>query len=33
MNPKTKWGKPAMGKKTRFNPRTDKFIVRTRKQK
>ena len=33
MNPKTKWGKPAMGKKTRFNPRTDKFIVRSRKQK
>jgi large subunit ribosomal protein L2 len=33
MNPKTKWGKPAMGKKTRFSPRTDKFIVRTRKQK
>lgn len=33
MNPKTKWGKPAMGKKTRHNPRTDRFIVRTRKQK
>lgn len=33
MHPKTKWGKPAMGKKTRYNPRTDKFIVRTRKQK
>lgn len=33
MNPKTKWGKPAMGKKTRYNPRTEKFIVRSRKQK
>ncbi len=33
MNPKTKWGKPAMGKKTRHNPRTERFIVRTRKQK
>ncbi len=33
MNPKTKWGKPAMGKKTRHNPRTDRFIVRSRKQK
>ncbi|HEY1014137.1 MAG TPA: 50S ribosomal protein L2 [Herpetosiphonaceae bacterium] len=33
MNPKTKWGKPAMGKKTRHNPRTEKFIVRSRKQK
>ena len=33
MNPKTKWGKPAMGKKTRHNPRTQRFIVRTRKQK
>jgi large subunit ribosomal protein L2 len=28
--PKTPWGKPAMGKKTRTNRRTDKFIVRRR---
>ncbi len=28
--PKTPWGKPAMGKKTRVNTRTDKFIVRRR---
>ena len=28
--PKTPWGKPAMGKKTRRNKRTDKFIVRRR---
>ena len=28
--PKTKWGKPARGVKTRHNPRTDKFIVRRR---
>jgi large subunit ribosomal protein L2 len=26
--PKTPWGKPALGKKTRTNKRTDKFIVR-----
>jgi large subunit ribosomal protein L2 len=31
MNPKTKWGKPARGVKTRRNPRTDRFIVRRRK--
>lgn len=31
MPPKTKWGKPALGKKTRHNPRTDTFIVRRRK--
>jgi large subunit ribosomal protein L2 len=31
MPPKTKWGKPARGKKTRHNPRTDQFIVRRRK--
>jgi large subunit ribosomal protein L2 len=31
MPPKTKWGKPALGKKTRHNPRTDRFIVRRRK--
>jgi large subunit ribosomal protein L2 len=29
-SPKTPWGKPAMGKKTRNNKRTDKFIVRRR---
>jgi large subunit ribosomal protein L2 len=28
--PKTPWGKPALGKKTRHNKRTDKFIVRRR---
>ncbi len=28
--PKTPWGKPAMGKKTRVNHRTDKFIIRRR---
>jgi large subunit ribosomal protein L2 len=28
--PKTPWGKPAMGKKTRHNKRTNKFIVRRR---
>ena len=28
--PKTPWGKPARGKKTRVNRRTDKFIVRRR---
>jgi large subunit ribosomal protein L2 len=32
MNPKTKWGKPALGKKTRFNPRFDRFILRRRKK-
>jgi large subunit ribosomal protein L2 len=26
--PKTPWGKPALGKKTRVNKRTNKFIVR-----
>ncbi|MEI7643180.1 MAG: 50S ribosomal protein L2 [Chloroflexales bacterium] len=31
MNPKTKWGKPAYGVKTRHNPRSDRFIVRRRK--
>lgn len=29
--PKTKWGKPARGVKTRHNPSTDRFIVRRRK--
>jgi large subunit ribosomal protein L2 len=31
--PQTKWGKPAMGKKTRNNKATDKFIVRRRGSK
>jgi large subunit ribosomal protein L2 len=31
MPPKTPWGKPARGKKTRHNPRTDRYIVRRRK--
>lgn len=29
--PKTPWGKPALGKKTRRNKQTNKFIVRRRK--
>lgn len=29
--PKTKWGKPARGVKTRHNERTDRFIIRRRK--
>jgi large subunit ribosomal protein L2 len=32
-HPVTPWGVPTKGKKTRNNPRTDKFIVRRRKQK
>lgn len=28
--PKTPWGKPALGKRTRHNRRTDRFIVRRR---
>ncbi len=28
--PKSPWGKPTLGKKTRNNPRTDRFIVRRR---
>lgn len=28
--PKTPWGKPALGKRTRVNRRTDRFIVRRR---
>ncbi len=28
--PKTPWGKPALGKRTRVNKRTDRFIVRRR---
>lgn len=31
--PKTKWGKPAMGKKTRRNKRTSQFILRRRGSK
>ena len=31
--PKTPWGKPALGKKTRRNKRTDKMIVRRRAKK
>ncbi len=31
--PRTKWGKPAMGKKTRRTKSTDKFIVRKRGSK
>ncbi|MBX0326891.1 50S ribosomal protein L2 [Oscillochloris sp. ZM17-4] len=31
MNPKTKWGKPARGVRTRHNPRSDRFIIRRRK--
>jgi large subunit ribosomal protein L2 len=27
-SPKTPWGKPALGKKTRNNKRTNKYIVR-----
>ena len=31
MSPKTKWGKPARGVRTRHNPSTDRYIVRRRK--
>jgi large subunit ribosomal protein L2 len=31
--PKTPWGKPALGKRTRRNKRTDRFIVRRRSKK
>lgn len=31
--PKTPWGKPALGKRTRTNHRTDRFIVRRRGDK
>ena len=31
--PKTPWGKPALGAKTRRNKRTDKYIVRRRRRK
>jgi len=30
--PKTPWGKPALGAKTRKNKRTDKYIIRRRKK-
>lgn len=32
-HPKTPWGKPALGVKTRKNKKTDKFIVQRRKNK
>lgn len=32
-SPKTPWGKPTMGKKTRHNKQTDKYIVRRRRKK
>jgi large subunit ribosomal protein L2 len=32
-HPVTPWGKPTKGRKTRNNPRTDKYIVRRRKKK
>lgn len=32
-SPKTPWGKPTLGYKTRKNKRTDKYIVRRRRQK
>lgn len=32
-SPKTPWGKPTLGKKTRMNKRTEKYIVRRRKKK
>jgi large subunit ribosomal protein L2 len=31
--PKSPWGKPTLGKKTRYNKRTDKYIVRRRGKK
>ena len=31
-SPKSPWGKPTLGKKTRHNKRTDKYIVRHRSQ-
>lgn len=31
--PKTPWGKPALGYKTRKNPKTEQFIVKRRNQK
>jgi len=32
-SPKSPWGKPTLGKKTRFNKRTEKYIVRHRGKK
>lgn len=32
-HPKTPWGKPALGYKTRRNKRTDKFIIKSRHKK
>jgi large subunit ribosomal protein L2 len=32
-SPKSPWGKPTLGKKTRHNKRTDKYIVHRRKKK
>lgn len=32
-SPKTPWGKPTLGKKTRKNKRTDKYIIRRRSKK
>jgi large subunit ribosomal protein L2 len=33
VGPKTPWGKPALGKRTRNNKRTDKYILRRRYQR
>jgi large subunit ribosomal protein L2 len=32
-SPKSPWGKPTLGKKTRKNKQTDKYIVRERRKK
>jgi len=32
-SPKSPWGKPTLGKRTRFNKRTDKYILRRRTSK
>ena len=32
-SPKTPWGKPTLGKKTRLNKRTDRYILRARGKK
>ena len=29
----TPWGKPAMGLKTRKNPRTDRFVIKPQKKR
>jgi large subunit ribosomal protein L2 len=31
--PKTPWGKPTLGFKTRHNKRTDKYILRRRRKR